>query len=134
MTDLQRVDIQELLADQPPRVNFNIFLVDNRFALRVAKVRGTFPRHVHPRHDEAWLVFRGAIRIETDAGNTELRSGQASRIPGGTVHRTVALEPDSLVLILNAVEFETEYLDGDTDQSAGYTEIDLVQKPLAHGE
>lgn len=129
MPELEHVDIEALLADQPPRANFNVFFVDGKMALRMAKIDGTFPRHVHPAHDEAWFVFRGALRIETDAGSTDLMAGQAARIPSGIPHRTTALEPDSLVLVLNAVDFETRYLDGDTDQSAGYVEFDLVDKP-----
>jgi hypothetical protein len=27
------------------------------------------------------------------------------------------------------MDFETRYLDGDTDQSVGYAEFDLVEKP-----
>lgn len=129
MAEIEHVDIETLLADQPPRANFNVFFVDGQMALRMAKVEGTFPRHVHPGHDEAWFVYRGAMRIETDAGGTDLRAGQAARIPSGTPHRTVAVEPNSLVLVLNAMEFETQYLDGDTDQSVGYVEFDLVEKP-----
>ena len=126
MTHVQHVDIEQLLADQPPRTNFNILFVDGRVALRVARILGTFPHHVHPDHDKVWFVYRGGVRIRTESEDTDVRAGQAARIPAGIAHRTQALEPNSIVMILNSVGFRTNYLEGDTDLSAGYRELDVA--------
>jgi mannose-6-phosphate isomerase-like protein (cupin superfamily) len=123
---LAPIRIASVLADKVARTNFNLFWIDGQYTIRVARIRGTFPRHRHPGHDEAWLVLDGGVRIDAASGTIELRAGDAVLIPAGLAHSPTALEEDSTVAIVNAREFRTEYLDGDDHGSAGYVERDLA--------
>jgi mannose-6-phosphate isomerase-like protein (cupin superfamily) len=122
---LEKVDINALLLPHPPRTNFNIFQVDGSYNLRVARIAGQYPWHLHPTHDEAWVVLKGSVTIQTEAGQLLLKAGDAVRIPAGTRHSPTTSEADSTVLIVNSKEFQTKYLHGDSDETAGYTEINL---------
>jgi len=122
---LEKVDINALLRPHPPRTNFNIFQVDGSHNLRVARIFGEYPWHSHPSHDEAWVVLKGSVTIQTEAGRLPLKAGDAVRIPAGLRHSPTTSESDTTVLIVNSKDFQTRYLHGDSDESAGYTEIDL---------
>jgi mannose-6-phosphate isomerase-like protein (cupin superfamily) len=123
---LEKVDINALLMPHPPRTNFNIFQVDGSYNLRVARIAGEYPWHLHPDYDEAWVVLNGSVTIQTEDGRLPLKTGDAVRIPAGTRHAPTTSEPGTTVLIVNSKEFETKYLHGASDESAGYTEIDLA--------
>jgi mannose-6-phosphate isomerase-like protein (cupin superfamily) len=122
---LAKRDIAALLAPHPPRTNLNLFRVDNEYAVRVARITGEYPWHRHTNFDEGWVVLDGTVRIRTDDGDLELRSLEAVLIPAGVRHSPLALEDGTTVMIVNAREFTTEYLCGDSDESAGYIEFDV---------
>lgn len=122
---LEPVDIPEILAPHPPRTNFNIFRVDDRYAIRVARIKGEYPWHFHPDHDEAWVILKGSARIRTEEDSVELGPLNAVLVPKGTRHSPLALEDETTVLIVNAREFTTSYLGDESDHTAGYTEFDV---------
>ncbi len=125
MKSLEKINIQELLAPHPPRTNFNLFWVDGRFTLRVARITGTYPWHKHPEHDEAWYVIEGSVLIRSEAGETLLSAGEAVLIPRDMEHGPVALQELSTVLIVNSRGFRTHYRDIANDAEAGYIELDV---------
>ncbi|MDE3074469.1 MAG: cupin domain-containing protein [Chloroflexota bacterium] len=123
---LQKVNIEDVLGAHPPRTNVNAFWVDGKYTLRVAHVRGEYPWHRHDDWDEGWFVHRGLVRIRSDAGDVELSAGEAALIPRGLRHSPLALEDRSTVLIVNARDFKTTYLEGHDHVAAGYREFDLT--------
>jgi mannose-6-phosphate isomerase-like protein (cupin superfamily) len=120
--------IVELLAPHPPRTNLNIFRVDDKYAVRVARIAGEYPWHRHEQFDEAWVILSGRANIRTVEGELELGPLEAVLIPAGTRHSPAAIEEGTTVMIINAKEFTTTYLGGDTDESAGYREFDVGQR------
>lgn len=78
-----------------PRV---IAEVDDAY-VKVARVQGTLAWHAHAGEDELFLVLRGRLRIETDAGPVELGPGQMTVIPRGLRHNPVAEEECLLMLV-----------------------------------
>lgn len=122
---LEKFDIEASLAPLPPRTNLNVFFVDDRYALRIARVRDTFPAHRHAEGDEGWFVHRGRLRIDTELGPVELSTGQGARIPRGMRHSPTALEEGTLVLVVNVRGMTIDY-EHDTDpESTGFHERDL---------
>lgn len=120
------VDIAELLAPHPPRTNFNLFWIDDRYTFRVATIRDAFPWHFHPTSDEGWLVLRGRVRFRTEIGDVELGAGQATVIRSPLRHSPLCLEEGTQVLIVNSHDFTTVYTeDGVDDSAAEYLEVDL---------
>jgi len=70
--------------------------------LKVARVHGEFPWHVHEQEDELFLVLRGALiigRAEADGGPVTLNAGEVFVVPRGVRHNTSATEETWIALI-----------------------------------
>jgi mannose-6-phosphate isomerase-like protein (cupin superfamily) len=78
-----------------PRV---IAEVDDAY-VKVAKVHGTFGWHAHQDEDELFLVLRGRLRIDTDAGAIELGEGELFVVPKGVRHNPSAEHECHVMLI-----------------------------------
>lgn len=63
--------------------------VDDAY-VKVAKVHGTFGWHAHAGEDELFLVLKGRLRIEMEAGAVELDEGDVYVVPKGTRHNPIA--------------------------------------------
>ncbi|NOU34708.1 MAG: cupin domain-containing protein [Polyangiaceae bacterium] len=72
--------------------------VDDAY-VKVAKVKGNLAWHAHPDEDELFLVLRGHLRIEMEAGAVELGPGEMYVVPKGVRHNPVADEECHLLLI-----------------------------------
>jgi len=124
---LAKFNIEELLGPHPPRTNFNVFFVDDQYALRIARVQDTFPAHRHLAGDEGWFVHRGRLRIDTEVGSVELSAGEGARIPRGMRHSPSSLEDGTLVIVINIRGLTIEFEAGHDATSEGFREIDLPQ-------
>ncbi len=60
--------------------------------IKLIKVKGEFPWHVHEREDEFFLVWRGRFRVEFRDRVVELATGECVTVPHGIEHRTAADE------------------------------------------
>ena len=72
--------------------------VDDAY-VKVAKVHGSLAWHSHTNEDELFLVLKGRLRIEMEAGAVELEEGQMFVVPKGIRHNPVADEECHLLLI-----------------------------------
>ncbi len=72
--------------------------VDDAY-VKVAKVKGTLAWHSHEGEDEMFLVLKGRLRIELEAGEVMLEAGQMFVVPKGVRHNPVADEECHLLLI-----------------------------------
>lgn len=72
--------------------------VDDSY-VKVAKVLGTFGWHSHDDEDELFVILRGRLRIEMEAGAVELAEGQLYVVPRGVRHNPVAAQECHLMLI-----------------------------------
>jgi len=78
-----------------PRV---IAEVDDSY-IKVAKVQGTFGWHAHEDEDELFLILKGHLAIEMEAGTVELAEGEIFVVPKGVRHNPVAVEECHVMLI-----------------------------------
>lgn len=67
--------------------------------VKVAKVQGSLTWHRHEGEDELFLVLKGRLRIELEAGPVELGEGEMFVVPKGVLHNPVAEEECHLLLI-----------------------------------
>jgi mannose-6-phosphate isomerase-like protein (cupin superfamily) len=67
--------------------------------VKVAKVQGSLAWHRHEGEDELFLVMKGRLRIELEAGPVELGEGEMFVVPKGVLHNPVAEEECHLLLI-----------------------------------
>lgn len=72
--------------------------VDDAY-VKVAKVHGTFGWHAHADEDELFLVLKGRLRIEMEAGAVELGEGELYVVPKGVRHNPVAEQECHVMLI-----------------------------------
>ncbi len=66
--------------------------------VKVAKVQGTLAWHSHETEDELFLVLKGRLRIEMEAGSVELGEGEMFVVPKGVRHNPVADEECHVML------------------------------------
>lgn len=71
----------------------------NEMDIMVVKARGALNWHVHDDTDDFFLVIKGKLRIETEAGDVELGPGELHVVPRGIRHRPVAEEECHILLI-----------------------------------
>jgi len=62
----------------------------NGHELKLVKVLGQFPWHVHELEDEMFIVWQGRFRVEFRDHVVELDPGEALVVPHGIEHRTAA--------------------------------------------
>jgi mannose-6-phosphate isomerase-like protein (cupin superfamily) len=70
--------------------------------VKIAKVKGDFPWHVHDHEDELFLVISGRLSIHRqpeDGGPFTLGPGELSIVPRGIEHRTSADEETYILLV-----------------------------------
>ncbi|MBK8219847.1 MAG: cupin domain-containing protein [Candidatus Obscuribacter sp.] len=64
----------------------------NEQELKLVKLQGEFPWHLHEREDELFLVWRGKMRIEFRDKVVHLEPGDGLVVPQGIEHRSAAEE------------------------------------------
>ncbi len=72
--------------------------VDDAY-IKVAKVQGSLAWHSHENEDELFLVLKGRLRIEMEAGAVELGEGEMFVVPKGVRHNPIAEHECHLMLI-----------------------------------
>ena len=75
--------------------------VNDQF-IKVARVQGEFPWHIHEREDEMFLVLRGELTIgrsAADGGPVTLLPGEFFVVPRGVRHNTSASQETWIALI-----------------------------------
>lgn len=66
--------------------------------VKVAKVQGTIGWHSHESEDELFVVLKGCLRIDMEAGPVVLNEGDLFVVPAGTRHNPSA--PDECLIML----------------------------------
>jgi membrane protease YdiL (CAAX protease family)/mannose-6-phosphate isomerase-like protein (cupin superfamily) len=66
--------------------------------VKVAKVQGTFGWHSHENEDELFLVLKGSLRIQMEAGPLDLVEGEFFVVPKGVRHNPSAQDECLLML------------------------------------
>jgi len=75
--------------------------------VRIAKFDGSYHWHRHDEEDELFLVISGKIKIQMKKGDVVLQKGEGVKIPKGTDHCPVALEP-SVVLMFEPARLKSK--------------------------
>lgn len=71
--------------------------VDDNY-VKVAKLLGAFGWHAHDHEDELFLVLKGRLKIEMEAGAVEIGEGEFYVVPKGVRHNPVAAEEVHVML------------------------------------
>ena len=82
--------------------------------VKLVKVQGTFPWHLHEDQDEMFLVWRGRLCVEFRDHIVELGPGEMVVVPRGVEHRTAADEEAEALLFEPAGVRNTGNVEDDT--------------------
>ncbi len=72
--------------------------VDDHY-VKVARLHGDFPWHMHEHEDELFMVLQGRLRLEMEDRAVDLAEGDVFIMPKGVRHRPVA-EQECLVMLV----------------------------------
>jgi mannose-6-phosphate isomerase-like protein (cupin superfamily) len=93
------VPLKDLAAALPelwsPRV---VGEVDDHY-VKIARVHGDLDWHSHALEDEMFLVLKGRLTIEMEAGSVDIDEGQMYIVPKGVRHHPIAVDECHLLLI-----------------------------------
>ncbi|HWB53665.1 MAG TPA: cupin domain-containing protein [Tepidisphaeraceae bacterium] len=111
-----KFNIEKILADHPPRTNFNVIQLDGKYNVRIATVTGRFPWHHHINGDEGWLVWKGKLQIDVEGSEKIiLDAGEGAMIPCGVKHSPLCLEEGTIVVVFNVNNFQHKFVEKDPD-------------------
>jgi mannose-6-phosphate isomerase-like protein (cupin superfamily) len=98
------VNVDELVGDLKEPWKPALVAEANEFQLKVVRLDGEFPWHVHEAEDELFYCLAGSFRIENEsAPSVTLSSGDVHVVPAGTRHRPVADRP-AVALVFERAE------------------------------
>lgn len=66
--------------------------------VKLAKVQGVFPWHLHEDCDEMFLVWKGRFRVEFRDRVVDMGPGEYVVVPRGVEHRTAADEEAEILI------------------------------------
>jgi mannose-6-phosphate isomerase-like protein (cupin superfamily) len=87
--------------------------------VKIVKVRGEFPWHLHGTEDEFFLVWRGRFRVEFRDRVVDLEPGECVVVPHGVEHRTCADEEAQILCFEPAGVINTGNVTDDTFTAPG---------------
>ena len=58
--------------------------------IKIVKMKGEFPWHIHENEDEFFMVWNGRFRVEFRNRVVEMGPGECAVVPRGVEHRTCA--------------------------------------------
>lgn len=99
LPSLASVDIASQLATVTDYWSPKVIGRVNDQYIKVAKLKGEFVWHAHEGEDELFLVIRGQLRIQFDAGEVTAEPGQFIVVPKGVRHNPVCDEECWIVLV-----------------------------------
>ena len=96
---IDKINVHEKLAAVDDYFQPKIVASMNELKIEVVKIRGPFVWHSHGDTDDLFFVLRGALTLQLEDRDLELRAGDLFVVPRGARHRPVADEEAHVLLI-----------------------------------
>jgi mannose-6-phosphate isomerase-like protein (cupin superfamily) len=90
MTQTKKINLAEKFALFTEHWRPKTITALNGQEIKLIKVQGEFPWHVHEQEDEFFLVWKGQFRVEFRDHIVRLSPGECITVPRGAEHRTCA--------------------------------------------
>jgi len=94
----EKFDVHEIASKLQTYSPFDVGELDGEYVVRIARMRGTFPWHVHAR-DEFFLALKGSLSVEIEDSRIILDQGECTTVKAGLKHRPSS-EGDAVVLLV----------------------------------
>lgn len=104
---MKKIDLHELCAQIDEENCVHTIAVVEGVRVKLARVHGEYPTHVHPHQVELFLVQKGRMVVEVEGESVTLEEGEAVVVPRGARHRSSAADP-AYVLVVESGEIRTE--------------------------
>jgi mannose-6-phosphate isomerase-like protein (cupin superfamily) len=101
------ININEKLSLFNDHWNPRIIAELNGQHVKVAKLLGEFPWHMHENEDELFYVVKGELRLELEDENILLKQNEFFVVPKGVLHRPIANKEVSVLLFEPAQTINT---------------------------
>ena len=88
--DIDKINLAEKFALFSEHWRPKTITALNGQEIKLIKVRGEFPWHVHENEDEFFLVWKGQFRVEFRDRIVAMGPGECVTVPRGVEHRTCA--------------------------------------------
>lgn len=95
---MQPVNLDEKLGALDEHWRPRIVARLNGQEVKIVKIAGAFPWHLHEEADELFLGWKGRFRLEFRDRSVELGPGDLIVVPRGIEHRPVAEEEAEILL------------------------------------
>lgn len=84
-----------------------VIAAPNGQEVKLVKVKGEFPWHLHESEDEFFMVWKGRFRVGFRDGVAEMGPGECVVVPRGVEHRTWADNEAQILIFLPASVLNT---------------------------
>ncbi|MCK4979860.1 MAG: cupin domain-containing protein [Candidatus Delongbacteria bacterium] len=81
--------------------------------IRLVKILGDFPFHIHEGEDETFFVVKGVLRLDFENHSEIVNENEFLVVPGGVSHRPYAKEEVELMVFTTNKNVNTGQLDLD---------------------
>jgi len=105
----EKFNVHEIASELQTYSPFDVAELDGEYVVRVARMRGTFPWHVHAK-DEFFLALKGGLTVETEEARVILDKGECTKVKAGLKHRPTS-EGDAVVLLVEHKTIRTSKAD-----------------------
>jgi mannose-6-phosphate isomerase-like protein (cupin superfamily) len=96
---LEAINFKEKLSRFSEHWKPKIIAQMNDYHFKVVKLQGEFIWHQHDETDEVFIVLDGEMRIAFEDGSVLLQSGEMCVVPKGAVHKPIAENECSVMLV-----------------------------------
>jgi mannose-6-phosphate isomerase-like protein (cupin superfamily) len=104
---IRKVNLAAKLAEFTEQWTPKIVGQVNDVHVKLARIEGEFPWHMHEAEDELFLVIKGSLLLKFRDRELHVEAGEFVIVPRGTEHRPVAREEVHLLLIEPATTLNT---------------------------
>jgi mannose-6-phosphate isomerase-like protein (cupin superfamily) len=105
----EKFNVYEIASKLQTYSPFDVAELDGEYVVRVARMRGIFPWHVHAK-DEFFLSLKGSLTVEMGDSRIILDQGECLTVKAGLKHRP-ASEGDAVVLLVEHKVIRTSKAD-----------------------
>lgn len=81
--------------------------------IRLVKILGDFPFHIHEDEDEVFFVVKGTLRLDFENHSEMLKEDEFLVVPKGVSHRPFAEEEVELMIFTSSNNINTGNLEND---------------------
>ncbi len=94
----EKFNVHEIASKLQTYSPFDVAELDGEYVVRIARMRGTFPWHVHTK-DEFFLALKGSLTVERGNSSIILEQGECTTVKASLKHRPSS-EGDAVVLFV----------------------------------